>query len=343
VSTIARRRVAGRLAALALSLLVGVVVLEAAMRVIYSRRLDYQIEMSRYASTVKRPAADPRQTHEHTPGSSAQLMGVPVTINSLGYRDREIPLDKPPHTLRLVLVGDSLTFGWGVAAGSRFSEALQARLGAAPAARGGSARVEVINTGIGNYNTAQQLALFENNIRRLDPDIVVVNWFINDAEPTPTKRSPIAISYSYLAMWLWGRLDTLQRMEDAAKDYREHYGDLYDDDQPGFVEMRRAMARFGELAGSDGFEFVVALLPELHSVWPNYEFRAIHDKVAQAATSGGASLVIDLAPSFASETPASLWVSPDDAHPNDRGHAIIARGLFEPLRPVVERRLAALH
>jgi len=198
--------------------------------------------------------------------------------------------------------------------------------------------VELINTGIGNYNTSQEVALFENSVLRLEPDIVVVNWFINDAEPTPTKRSPIAISYSYLAMWLWGRLDTLQRMEDAAKDYREHYAGLYNDDQPGYVEMTRAFARFGELARANRFTLIVGLLPELHSVWPDYEFRAIHDQVRQVALAGGAAQVVDLAPAFAGEVPPTLWVSPDDAHPNARGHAIIARGLFDALLAAVEPR-----
>lgn len=325
------RTIVTRLLAILVSLLIGVIAIEGAMRLVYARRLDFQIEMSRYASAVKRPARDPRQTHEHTPNSRATLMGVPVAINSRGFRDREVDARPPPRTVRIAMVGDSLTFGWGVEAHARFSEALQAGVNDVLSRRGEVARVEVINTGIGNYNTAQQLALFENAVRDLGPDLVVVNWFINDAEPTPTKRSPIVISYSYLAMWLWGRVDTLRRMEDAAKDYREHYHDLYRDDQPGFMAMTDAFAGFGRRAQQDGFELMVSLLPELHSVWPQYEFRAVHDKVSAAALAGGAAEVVDLAPAFEGEAPETLWVSPDDAHPNARGHAIIARGLIDPV------------
>lgn len=316
-----------RLAILAVSLLVGLLLIELAMRILYNRRLDYQIEMSRYASTIKRPSADPRLTHEHTPNSQAQLMGVPVSINALGFRDRDLPVEKPANTLRVLLIGDSLTFGWGVKAGERFSEVLEAGLNEELARRAEPRRAQVINTGIGNYNTVQEVALFEGAGRRMKPDVVIMNWFINDAEPTPTRRSPYVISYSYLAMWMWGRLDTLQRMGNAAKDYREYYADLYDDRQPGFVEMAKAFARLGALSHADGFTLVVALLPELHSVWPDYEFKQIHVKVRDVALAGGAAAVADLAPAFAGERPEGLWVSPDDAHPNARGHAIIGSAL----------------
>jgi lysophospholipase L1-like esterase len=319
-----------------MSFVFSLLVLEAMTRVAYSQRLDFQIEMSRYASTIKRPAADPRMTHEHIPRSRATLMGVPVAINSLGFRSPEIAVAKPAGTYRIVLVGDSLTFGWGVRAEDGFAEVLSRAIDEEMRARKSATAVQVVNTGIGNYNTSQQLALFENAARRLDPDVVILNYYINDAEPTPTERLPYAVSYSYLAMWLWGRLDTLSRMMDRAADYKTYYSDLYSDGRQGFAATRQALAAFGQLSREDDFRYIVAILPELHSVAPTYEFTAVHDKVRVAAQSGGADSVADLVPFFAGERPDSLWVSPDDAHPNAKGHAIIARGLMMHLREIGE-------
>jgi len=323
--------VGGRIAAVGVSLIVGLLLMEGLTRIIYSRHLDFQIEMSRYASTIKQPAADPRMTHEHTPNASATLMGVPVAINSLGFRNGEITVAKPPNTFRIVLVGDSLTFGWGVRAEDCFAPLLERRLNDELRRRGSTTAVQVVNTGIGNYNTAQELALFENKGRPLKADLVILNYFINDAEPTPTKRLPYVVSYSYLAMWMWGRVDTLSRMAGPVADYRAYYSDLYADGSEGFAATREALAGFGRWSSTDGFRLIVAILPELHSVAPAYQFTAVHDQVRAAALAGGAATVADLVPFFAGEQPESLWVSPDDAHPNAKGHAIIASGLFEHL------------
>src|SRR5260370_29076108 len=37
-----------------------------------------------------------------------------VTTNSLGFRGREVASPKPRGRLRIVAIGDSVTFGWGV-------------------------------------------------------------------------------------------------------------------------------------------------------------------------------------------------------------------------------------
>src|SRR5262249_22121083 len=73
----------------------------------------YDVEMSRYAALIKISSPDPRIGHVHIPNASATLMNVSVRTNSDGLRDVE-------HTIthgdryRIVFLGDSITFGWGV-------------------------------------------------------------------------------------------------------------------------------------------------------------------------------------------------------------------------------------
>ena len=45
------------------------------------------------------------------PGFAWLLHGVPTTVNDRAYRGREHPLAKPPGRTRVVLLGDSITFG----------------------------------------------------------------------------------------------------------------------------------------------------------------------------------------------------------------------------------------
>lgn len=319
------------LAFLLVALLVSAGVLEGICRVLYSHKLDYQIEMSRYAATLKRVSPYPGVGHEHIPSRSERLMGVELRTNAHGFRDEELPVGKPDGEYRVMLLGDSLTLGWGVPADRTFAVGLQQRLDARQADCPHPARVRVINTGVGNYNTDQEVSFFEARGRDFAPDLVILAYFINDAEPTPTKRLPSFVKYSYLAMSLWGRIDLFERLYITREDFSNYYPALYEEGQPGWRATRAALGRLAALSGPDDFALVMALLPELHAVGPAYGFAAIHDRVARAAREAGFRTVLDLAPAFSDEPPESLWVSMDDAHPNEKAHAIIADALDEGL------------
>lgn len=314
-----------------MSVLIGLAFVEVITRVVYSIKLDYQIEMSRYAAQLKTESRNKEILHRHIPGKSAKLMGVPVKINSHGFRDNEYSIKKDDGVFRIFLLGDSLTFGWGVSKEDRFSEHLERILSQIQAERGSSTLVQVINSGIGNFNTQQEVALFEVEGKKWQPDLVILNYFINDAEETAVVRSPKLISYSYLAMWLWGRVDILRRLSGGDKNYSDYYRDLYADGRPGWMAVERSLQRLEKMAKADGFQLVVALLPDLHTVWPDYAFKDVHEKVKKLAHNSGIDKVFDVAPSFEGEDPSGLWVSADDAHPNERAQEIIARALAKYL------------
>jgi hypothetical protein len=118
---------------------------ELALRAVFARSLDFSMEMWKYAVQLKQPVADPLLHFVHIPNRSAFLMGSPVSINSHGHRDREYSEAKPPDTYRIVMLGDSTTFGWGVPAEQTVAKILESELNKVPVP--GYRRVEVINAG----------------------------------------------------------------------------------------------------------------------------------------------------------------------------------------------------
>lgn len=90
-----------------------------------------------------------------------------VTTNDEGLR-MSARKARTPGVDRVVLLGDSTTFGWGVDDGSTIADALQAGLGAA------GERVEVLNAGQPGYSTTQMGSLYDRVLHRYDPDVVVV-------------------------------------------------------------------------------------------------------------------------------------------------------------------------
>ena len=112
-----RRRVFDALGII-LSLSAIVLVIEIYARVIADDGMQFDLEMWKYARDVKQLSADPLLAHEHAPNRVAVLMGVDFQTNSKGLRDREFSYDRQPGTLRILMLGNSLTVGWGVACGA---------------------------------------------------------------------------------------------------------------------------------------------------------------------------------------------------------------------------------
>ncbi|MGD9140459.1 MAG: GDSL-type esterase/lipase family protein [bacterium] len=92
-------------------------------------------------------------------------------INSKGLRDREFAYEKREGIKRIIVLGDSFTFGYGVQADETFSKVLERILNAEG---GGDETWEVLNMGVGSTGTAQQYALFLREGIKYDPDYVVL-------------------------------------------------------------------------------------------------------------------------------------------------------------------------
>lgn len=93
--------------------------------------------------------------------------------NSLGFRDREVPI-KSAKSIRIIALGDSFTFGWGVAEKEAWPKVLEARL-----QRKGH-DLEVLNLGKGGAYTTQYLQIARKAIPLLKPDIVILSLLQED-------------------------------------------------------------------------------------------------------------------------------------------------------------------
>jgi lysophospholipase L1-like esterase len=100
---------------------------------------------------------------------------IHVRTNAAGFRGGPLPGAKAPGTARVLVVGDSFTWGYGVAE----DEAYPAVLGRLLAARTGRA-VEVVNLGIPGAGPLDYRWHLEHTGLALAPDVVVVGLFAND-------------------------------------------------------------------------------------------------------------------------------------------------------------------
>ena len=315
--------------------IVGLIIaagIEGYVRVVADDGMQFDLEMFKYARDVKVISPDPLIGHVHGPNRKAHLMGVDVATNSKGLRDREIPYDRTPGTLRVVMVGDSGTLGWGVGPEQTYAKLLEGML----AEKG--IKAEVVNTGIGNFKAIQKVEYFLTETYKYNPDLVVFAYSANDAEILPPRRAPDVFTRNCLScVFIAGRFDTLMRRFSARPDWTEFYLGLYQDGKAaGWLETKAHLKKLRDYCKAHGIDLLIVNIPEYHDV-QNYALQSISDLAEKMAAEYGIEFVDSLAWMRTVDSP-KLWVSPGDPHPNALGHQLTAQAIFSKLYPMAQAR-----
>ncbi len=325
------RRGAKILSVIALNVVAILLIGEALCRIFFHQSMNFDMEMWRYANTLKQKSSHPDLGHEHRPSTSAFLMGVQVDLNSQGMRGNEIQTEKGGNLFRIALLGDSLTMGWGVPQNQLYAHLLEVELNQSPpdGFKKGT-RFEVLNFGVGNYNTAQEVSLLRYKGISFKPDLVLLGYFINDAEKFAPKEVNFFITHSFL--YAFGK-SVINRFLSAEKEnYKDYYRNLYRDDQIGWRECQQGLRDLVAISEQNKVPVRMFILPELHDLTQRHPFADIQQELVNVANNMGLP-VIDLFSEFANYAgrEKELWVSPTDAHPNAVAQPLIARSLYQKI------------
>lgn len=361
---VGRRRIVFLLVTLGAMSVLGLVAAELGLRLLTLRRLgrgdleSLDREPNRDPAKVLSlgdlvtPDGDPRIVFRLLPGVRGVFQGAPVEVNERGYRGKPVAEPKPPGTLRVVALGDSHTFGWGVRDEETFVRLLEGGLRAlAP-----DKIVEAVNLGTPGANAVQEVRLFETRGLALEPDLVVVQYELNDVlvpaflmkvdvwKPLPLHVVTLARHVARRALGRGGdsRTEALEAfpmfrraaadspVEVRPEDVPERYRGLL-----GRAPLEAAYRRLAELCRERGIPLLL-LLPahELMEDVPGLKADPEYDSIRALA----AELGIEAVDTFAETRQiarargagtADLMLSyPDDLHPTPARHAIMARILL---------------
>ena len=103
---------------------------------------------------------------------------IPISINSIGFRDRDFDLQS--NAFRIMVLGDSITFGAGIRAESRFTDKL-----AESVCRKG--QCQVMNLGVNGYQIENYEVVLREEASRLSPDLVIIAFCMNDIQRMSTS------------------------------------------------------------------------------------------------------------------------------------------------------------
>ena len=179
-----------------ISTLIALGLAEAALSLKNSSMLNYDIEMWRYSKELKKESGNPLLGHEHIPLKEAILQSVKIRINDHGLRgDKTKP--KQEGIKRILFLGSSITLGWGVAEDETLTERLIDMFDA------DGKPTEILNAGIGNYNAVRYIERFLTRLTHLEPNVIVVQYFVNDAESIEFSKGNWFLRNSQLGVTLW--------------------------------------------------------------------------------------------------------------------------------------------
>lgn len=189
------RQTISRTKALIFSLVLAALVFAAAESVL---RVYWPLEYS-YQFPEQNPQRDQSQFYDPDPElfwrlkPGARLFAEADPINEAGYRGPLLIEQKPDRTMRIVILGDSCTFGMSVPLIDTYSMVAGRLLNQ----RAVDLRVEVLNGGVPGYTSFQALASLQRDLIGYDPDLVTIYCGWNDANPAAflpdQKQSPMRI------------------------------------------------------------------------------------------------------------------------------------------------------
>jgi lysophospholipase L1-like esterase len=346
-----------RLALLALSIVLALVLAEIGLRLWFRAHggdQDFHAALVRARGASTRGAFNlmqlvqaspvPDIVYELRPGLAGTFRGQSVRTTANGLRgDRDVTPEKPVRTVRIVGLGDSNTFGWGVGEGEPYLEIVQRELDASAAAQSGR-RFEVLNFGVPGYNTTMEVATYEHRAARLAPDLVIIHFIGNDLglphfmQPPETLRTT---SHVYLWDLLHARFGSMQDEVDpdllahdrsgldpeARRQVRSQYQHMLGQDA-----YRRAMARLAALTRPRGIPVIVMALGDVSG----------EGSLAHQAADANGFRFLDASPHFyrylidhGIGTEKADWQRtfriPHDGHPNRLAHRLYAEVLMEDL------------
>ncbi len=242
-------------------------------------------------------------------------------------------------TFRILVVGDSFAWGYGIHPEDTFARRLEIRLDAV--SRGHD--FEVINWSRPGWNTVAEYRSVESSLEELSPNLLLLSFTLNDAEPiNPQKvaelrsdlrrREPelglsvFLVQRSQLYSLVRDRLE-ITRLHRA---YAAYYHSLFEG--PDWKNCLGALKRLRNLTHDRSIPLVLVVFPIFDSPMDDsYSYRDLHDKMREA----GRSLeipVLDLLEAYRGVDVYRLAVEPfADAHPNELAHRIAADAILDYL------------
>jgi len=264
-------------------------------------------------------------------------------LNNDGFRDTPHSLRKPEGTYRIVIVGDSFTFGSGVKRiDDLYFKILEKKLQQAYPKE----TFESVSLARKGWNTAQEFEAFRRRGIYYDPDLVIIGYTLNDADrPAIKSRLSRAFHHDHLLPYPYGKflfatsfayciiekkLKALPFLREDNNIREAFYKEIYNGDNLKHHET--ILRDFIAFIHRRDRGVIVVLFPAVGLIYnSDYPYFEIHQFVAQTVKGAGAEF-LDLSDPLKKSGIPNLTINEFDGHPNEEVHRIAGTELFNVIR-----------
>jgi lysophospholipase L1-like esterase len=258
-------------------------------------------------------------------------------INKQGFRGDDFKREKTG--LKIAVLGNSCSFGWGIDEDSTFAGRLETYLHK----QAGLWDAEVYNFSVPGYSSYQGVRNYKENIRPYNPDFLLVTFGWNDqwssANDRPDNMQEMPPQWILDIYNLIGRTRLYRLYKSLIFAFRGPYETPVYRDQQARVGLADFKANLGEIiatARQDGVRVVLLTspIPSMADYYHTSERSYMHERhysynemTREAAATFSAGLV-DLAAIFDQYDNLFDDVSKDPFHYNETGHALAAAEIY---------------
>ena len=300
--------------------------------------IDYKPRLQSSAPGV--PAIDDflDSKYQLRPNTQAFWYSASISTNNIGLRDENYNLTKSPETIRIILIGDSTTFGQGIPVEKTYGEKLEKKLNL----QSQNQIYEVWNAGVITYNTAQAVTLLDEELLKYEPDFVIYGFFQNDLNPPmyfysrqlyyddfpmlaffdtlPFKNWKLFQFYNEKLYNLWGKIRYYRIMNKYGKEFSDSY-----------KINEKAFDKLVSLSSKENFTLMITEFPYLmeQKIYNLESHSFLHEKIRENEL-----LFVDIIPDLrnVSQDLAHFRVrNEDNIHMSEEGQTIISEALFKNL------------
>lgn len=247
------------------------------------------------------------------------------SINNLGFRNTfPVEIQKPSGAKRIVAIGDSFTFGFGVLEDDTFLS----KLGNYFLAK--NEKVEVINAAEPAADLSVYKKILNEKVTPLSPDILLVGININDVTIFPTNLIIEKVS---------GKLDFKIRQYSRLLDFifyiieknvsaKENLKNILASYTPEKKEEFRSFINDLKKYSEEKKTKVFIMIHPIYYDFNHYAFESIHNDLDSIVKESNLPYY-DFLETFRDKSAEDFWITKNDQHPNEKAHQIYFEGLLK--------------
>ncbi len=274
--------------------------------------------------------------------SQKHLPTLKQEFNGFRLRGKDF-LAQADERYRVVVLGDSLTFGQGVFPYTeRFTEKVEVFFNQKTTGR----KIEMINTGINGHDLPHHIKYLPT-IYTLNPNFVLYQWYLNDMDVTPKLSqfvAPHVIKNKRIHNYLWQRsvlyflvqkkYGQLVKKKGKQKSYTKYLTDRFSDpDRKPAKKAKKLLLKMVRTMKDKKVDFGIVLFPGFYGPMDDYSLNFLHEQVLTVCEEEELNC-LDLRETYKSFPFMELWANVLDPHPSALAHQIAAKAIYQHFGPV---------